>query len=304
VSNFYEKQKNNVSFEEWASADRGENNWMVRNLVGKSPKDQLSLQDLDHAKEVVRTKFLVGLTSKMEESIHRFNLVIGYDARDPKNQDCINEISFGKDDLENEPGSPAWMSLSKIHMYDDMLYKSIEILFAEQRILFEEFKTSKFGPEEANQPNNNYTPNIENGAITDGIDATNQEPDTDQPGSDESELSRRLQPQFPTLDEQTSQHMSSGDSARKENKQDFDSNESFLQPMVYYQLQQRQQEFNQQLQEQQQFIPSGLGGVSQQNANIPNSGQQLLSGNFASTVESEAEAGQHEQMRKLFEWPN
>jgi len=169
VSKFYYLQKAtweptyntrwaNMPIERWALTDRGENNWMVRKLIGKGPRDELNTQDLDIAMELVRNKFVVGLMGEMEESVHRFNLMLGIDQSNPKNQECINQFtnkgdthSFrNKEQIvkknewnsyshpEVEVGSPAWVSLSKIHMYDNLLYRFVEELFVEQRIMFEE----------------------------------------------------------------------------------------------------------------------------------------------------------------------
>lgn len=155
----YNKVWAKMSFKEWASRDRGDNNWMVRKLIGKGPRDQLNVQDLDLAMELVRAKFVVGLMGKMEESVHRFNLMLGIDPSTPENQECINQFTSSQGDShaaknkakivkknewnsyahpEVEMGSPAWVSLSKIHMYDNLLYRFIEELFTEQRIMFDE----------------------------------------------------------------------------------------------------------------------------------------------------------------------
>jgi len=155
----YNKRWANMSLKTWASTERGENNWMVRKLIGKGPMDELNVLDLDLAMELVRNKFVVGLMGKMGESVHRFNLMLGIDQSNPKNQECINQFTSSKGDThaarnkakivkknewnsyshpEVEMGSPAWVSLSKIHMYDNLLYRFIEELFAEQRIMFEE----------------------------------------------------------------------------------------------------------------------------------------------------------------------
>ena len=155
----YNKRWAKMSLEQWASRDRGENNWMVRSLSGKGPQDPLTVQDLDKAMELVRTKFVVGLMGKMEESVHRFNLLLGVDQSDPKNLECTLQFASkgdadahavrkarivkknewnSYDHPKVEAGSPAWLSLSKIHMYDNLLYRFIEELFAEQGALFEE----------------------------------------------------------------------------------------------------------------------------------------------------------------------
>ncbi|KAL7541099.1 hypothetical protein ACHAXR_010620 [Thalassiosira sp. AJA248-18] len=155
----YNERWAQMTLDEWASADRGDNNWMTRHLVGKSSKAELSIKDLETAKEIVRTKFVVGLMDKFEESAHRFNLLLGVDESDPKNQECINEFTKTKGDANAEKnqdtivkknewnsyshpevdrGSPAWLSLAKIHVYDNHLYRYVAELFEEQRALFEQ----------------------------------------------------------------------------------------------------------------------------------------------------------------------
>ena len=145
-----------MSLEEWASKDRGENNWMVRQLVGKDSKSQLNTQDLELAKDIIRTKFLVGLMDEFEESVHRFNVFLGVDESDEQNRRCMeNFTSNDKQDStqtqgniiknawnsyshpEAERGSPVWVSLSKINFFDVMLYRFIQEQFEEQRIFFQ-----------------------------------------------------------------------------------------------------------------------------------------------------------------------
>ena len=96
---------------------------------------------------------------KFEESVHRFNILLGVDESDPKNQQCIQDFSSNQGDShqnrnkeqiirknqfnsyshpEAERGSVVWISLSKIHMYDVMLYKYIGELFKEQREMFQQ----------------------------------------------------------------------------------------------------------------------------------------------------------------------
>merc|ERR1719296_414203 len=98
------------------------------------------------------------MMEKFEESAHRFNLLLGIDESDAQNQRCMEEfVSNGGDSHEArnknkiikknqfnsyahpeaERGSPAWISLAKIHMYDNLLYRYIAELFAEQRSMFD-----------------------------------------------------------------------------------------------------------------------------------------------------------------------
>ena len=53
-------------------------NWMVRYLVGKEdPNEHLNDQDLVVAKEIVRTKIVVGLDTRFTKSFDRFNVHLG-----------------------------------------------------------------------------------------------------------------------------------------------------------------------------------------------------------------------------------
>jgi len=147
-----------MSLEEWASRDRGDNNWMVRNLIGKSDSHDLTYDDLEIAKGIIRNKFVVGLMEQFEESVHRFNLLLGIDESDPQNQQCVEQFLNNGGDSHSKRnsdkiakknawnsyehpeaarGGPAWVSLAKIHMYDNLLYRFIAELFDEQQTLFQ-----------------------------------------------------------------------------------------------------------------------------------------------------------------------
>ena len=233
--------KANLSFKEWAARDRAENNWMVRQLVGKGPGDKLDLQDLALAKEMVRTKFIVGLMSNMEESVYRFNVMLGINPRDPKNQDCINQSSFIGGEThapqsratisENDesssyshpqagPDSPVWESMLKIHMFDNLLYESIQELFTEQRILFEESSSSSYSSQREQQQSftmgstetsqmiiKNQISDEENRITAKNIDTNNiQEPGAHQTTPDLHEEFNQLKQNLPLQYEQSSQH--------------------------------------------------------------------------------------------------
>jgi len=153
----YNEKWAKMTVEEWASHNRGEDNWMLRNLVGKGPRDQLEDSDLEVAEEILRTKFVIGLMHQMEQSLHRFNYILGIDESDTTNQKCMEDFSStgsGTDDAKNketivkknnwnsyahpqvERGSKAWQSLAKIHSYDVKLFRYIMNLFHDQSRLF------------------------------------------------------------------------------------------------------------------------------------------------------------------------
>lgn len=153
----YNKRWATMTLEQWSAQDRGDNNWMVRSLIGKSSRLELTMDDYEIAKEIVRTKFVVGLMDKFEESVHRFNVLLGIDESDPENQKCIEDFSSNEGDgnfsrnndkivkknqfnsyshPKAERGSEVWVSLAKIHVYDVMLYKYVLELFREQEDMF------------------------------------------------------------------------------------------------------------------------------------------------------------------------
>lgn len=160
----YNKRWARMTLEEWATRDRGDNNWMVRYLVGKPNSVELTNEDLEVAKEIVRTKFIVGLMDKFDESVHRFNILLGIDESDPKNQQCIKEFSSKGEDAHSaknsvtivkknnwnsyshpkaEFGTDVWKSLAKIHAFDRLLYRYVVSLFDKQQVMFQDGPTIK-----------------------------------------------------------------------------------------------------------------------------------------------------------------
>lgn len=150
----YNKHWKTMTLKEWATKDRGENNWMVRKLVGKDPSAPLSNVDLELAKEIIHTKFLVGLQDRFKEAMQRFNIFLGIDESDPQNQRCIQEFTSnvkteaiqtqGEKNAQNSYSHPelerngeTWISLQRIHMYDVQLFKYIRDEYGRQGVLFD-----------------------------------------------------------------------------------------------------------------------------------------------------------------------
>lgn len=67
----YDKSYKDMTLEEYATSKRVESNWITRFLVNKR-RGELTPKDLDVAKEILRRKFLVGLISKLEDTVLRF----------------------------------------------------------------------------------------------------------------------------------------------------------------------------------------------------------------------------------------
>lgn len=96
----YKPHWKNKSLLTWAASINNDNEHMVRTLAGKHTGDLVTELDLRRAKETIRQYAVVGLTIEMEESIRRFNIIMGINT-DKVNDDgararCINEFFGGQ----------------------------------------------------------------------------------------------------------------------------------------------------------------------------------------------------------------
>ena len=81
------------------------------------------------------------MLDKFEESVHRFNLIIGVNEKDEHNQECVADFVEkndttrlavrGENSVSVERGSETYELLAKIHSYDMELYAHIYTAFAE-----------------------------------------------------------------------------------------------------------------------------------------------------------------------------
>lgn len=71
-----------MSIVEWATKHNLDENFLVKKILGKKLAESITIEDLLMAKDVVRQHFIVGLMNDMEESIRRFNIVLGVDFKD------------------------------------------------------------------------------------------------------------------------------------------------------------------------------------------------------------------------------
>ena len=145
---------------------------MVKHLVGKA---RVTEEDLQIATRTVKQRFVIGLMNQMEESIHRFNIVMGIDESDKENKKCMDQF-FGHGVVKKnsnphpkvsvflmhaswlkfskivahtrhqfllpyqvEEGSPAWEALAERNALDIRLYDYILQLFEEQKEVIESY---------------------------------------------------------------------------------------------------------------------------------------------------------------------
>ena len=164
----YRAKHANMTLIEWASLPDEEDNYMIHKLVGKKHGEKVDETDLIIAKQLVRRRFVVGLTKEMDESIRRFTTVLGVDnmSTDGRIQQCMEElyetgknkemghpkVSICKEDIHGfgqpnifshvsflshdqiEEGSPEYEAVAAKNKLDILLYKFIEEeVFASQQ---------------------------------------------------------------------------------------------------------------------------------------------------------------------------
>ena len=86
----------NVSIEDYAQGNGIENNWMTRFLANRMT-GELTKDDLEQAKEILKEKFLIGFLDDLEESIYRIVKFNGWkyaqdETEKMKQEDCISDL--------------------------------------------------------------------------------------------------------------------------------------------------------------------------------------------------------------------
>mmetsp|Transcript_19320 Transcript_19320/g.45218 ORF Transcript_19320/g.45218 Transcript_19320/m.45218 type:complete len:369 (+) Transcript_19320:211-1317(+) len=137
-----------MSITDWATNHNFDENFLVKKINGKGLADPVDEKDLVVAKEIVRRRFIVGLMSDMEESVRRFNIMLGIDRNTVKSKDCHNEY-FGdsmpsKNTNSNShpevtPGSHEYDVIAERNALDMVLYKYIQFLYSEQRSMIDSY---------------------------------------------------------------------------------------------------------------------------------------------------------------------
>lgn len=156
----YRPEWADMSLVEWAENHNFDENFLVKKMVGKKLTDSAEMGDLIIAKEIIRRRFIVGLLDEMEESIHRFNIMMGVDESAEKTMGCMQEV-FGNDDKTSSEvkeeddtaeintnsnkhpkvveGSPEYELLAKRNDLDMILYNYIRLLFKEQKAVINKY---------------------------------------------------------------------------------------------------------------------------------------------------------------------
>lgn len=123
-----------MTIEDYAQSASVEHNWMTRFLVNK-PGGKLNKQDMLVAKEILRTKCLVGIYEDLDNSLKRFQLYFGWSRKSSPEQvqDCRTAVLATGDRRHNtpelEPGTKAYLALASVNKYDMELYQYAKTLF-------------------------------------------------------------------------------------------------------------------------------------------------------------------------------
>lgn len=134
----YDNGFKTMTIEEYANSDKAESDWMTRSLTQKLHVPAVKEEDVIEAKEFLRTKCLVGLTSKYDESKKRFERYFGWRTGDFQCEKVILEDLF-EHSLKYQKvrqGSATYKALASRNRYDMMLYEYAMELFEKQGLLF------------------------------------------------------------------------------------------------------------------------------------------------------------------------
>jgi hypothetical protein len=134
----------NWTLEQYVKSDYTSDNFMTRQLVGKSSKNlELTMEDAENAKNILTEKCLVGLTKDYKETLLRFKQYFGWH----HDQQCFEDLfaKGGKKNSNKHPilkqGSRDYDALMKHDKFDMLLWNHAIKLFEEQAKMFEPFNT-------------------------------------------------------------------------------------------------------------------------------------------------------------------
>jgi len=141
----YEKQVASLSsIEQYAKSSLVENNWMTR-FLSNTLSGELTPQHEAIAKEILRTKCLIGLLRDKTETMRRLEVLFNLKAKEKRSkrrEECQEKLLYwdwpGKNRHEPVVGGEAWDILYKHNTFDLRLYEYAEKLFKAQGKLFQD----------------------------------------------------------------------------------------------------------------------------------------------------------------------
>ena len=137
----YKPWLKNWTLSQYVNSDLFVDNWMTRQIVGKSRKSiPLTREDLENAKRLMSRKLLIGLIDEYEESLKRFRAYFGWVRDDACMDRLFHGENGGKRNSNSHPhlkrGSAEWKAVVQKHLFDMELYTHALELFQKQKNLF------------------------------------------------------------------------------------------------------------------------------------------------------------------------
>ncbi|KAL3805043.1 hypothetical protein HJC23_003271 [Cyclotella cryptica] len=126
-----------ISIENFYKQGLAENNWMTRFLTNQLTKAELTDEDLELAKNILKRKFLIGLLEEKTQSFERFQKYFGWSLPD---DGCIQKKIEWTWPMKHrhvsvEEGSDAWFLIRAQNEYDIQLYEYAKEIFVQQESL-------------------------------------------------------------------------------------------------------------------------------------------------------------------------
>lgn len=126
-----------ITIERFYRGGFAENNWMTRFLTNELTKGEITENDLNIAKEVLRRKCLVGLLEEKGETFKRIQKFFGWRPKDEEGQDCFEKKLEWSWPMKHkhpmvEEGSRAWQLIRTANKFDLRLYDFAKKLFIQQ----------------------------------------------------------------------------------------------------------------------------------------------------------------------------
>ena len=136
----YNPALKDMTLDEYVNSNLAETNFVSRTLIDKM-EAPLAEEDFLVAKEVLRTKCLVGLLDELEESVRRFDLYFGFGQSTQPDPICTAKyLKTGSNRHAHPsvppPDSPTYQVLQRNNHMDIRLYQYARELFVDQARIF------------------------------------------------------------------------------------------------------------------------------------------------------------------------
>jgi hypothetical protein len=122
-------QQHSTTFEQYLSTVP--NNFIVRSLVNVQ-EGSITDNHLEMAKQLVRTKFLVGLVEQPTSSLERFQVYFNWKHESPK--DCAKNL-LARQATDVQKDLPEYIEARKANRFDVKLYNYVRQIFQEQAMI-------------------------------------------------------------------------------------------------------------------------------------------------------------------------